>query len=275
MRYDQGMKGIRNDRAGAEPDEDIQEVLGRLGSGMRGGAPVRERRDRQGGAPRGRPSKPATAEPPPKADKDPAGRPGRITLGPDVGPLPDDREGLLAILNSPKSLAQALAVLEKLGAAHGQDLIEDGTSICAQDFGPLIQSMGVGSKASTITNFALYVVPLRRALARHFGVTSPDLVLMTDLAALSYWRAIQAESASVRFLSGAIENPQWLKHVEVCERVKVAATAQYIRLIETLRQATGRTVTLDPTQDAASILRFPIEEATNPHPEPRRKASAG
>mgnify|MGYP001612169990 CR=1 FL=1 len=197
-----------------------------------------------------------------------------MSLTPSAGPLPDTPDELPKIINEPKSFPQALGALRKLGQVYGRDLTEDGMSISAEDFGPLIEALGVGSNPAVITSFTLYVLPLRRALARHFGVRTPDLVLMVDLAVLAYWRALQAESHLVRYLADGISNPHWVKKVEVLEKVKSSATAQYIRIVEALRAATGKALNLHPDRDVASILRFPEQpDAREPLHERRRAAS--
>lgn len=199
----------------------------------------------------------------------------RVFLGPDTGILPDDDAELLKIIQAPQSLAQALAAIDKLGVRHGQNLREEGFTVSPEAFHPLVQSIGVGGSPQAISNFALFVVPLRRALAKHFAVTSPDLTAMVDLAALSYWRAIHTEGLIVRCLAGGLENLQMLKCAERLERIKAAAIAQYVRVVEVLQAATGRTAVLDPDQDAAAVLKFPKLSLANPFWGRPRRASRG
>lgn len=198
-----------------------------------------------------------------------------IALGPAPGPLPDSPEELLKIISHLQSLPQALAAMGMLGEPYGRDITEDMTQVSPETFWPIVNSMAVGGNAATTSNFAVYIVPLRRALARQFGAKTPDVAMMMDLAVLSYWRAIQAESLVVSYLAAALEKPHFIKHVDVLERVKESATRQFLRLLDALRMATGKTATLHPDRDAAAILRFPANLIDGTEAERRRAASAG
>lgn len=213
-----------------------------------GAAPLRERQRRKPAVGYTRPLEPAPT---------PGKTQGPITLAPSAGVLPDTAEELLSVIENPANLVQALGAVKKLGALYGRDIGEDMSSTDLQDFHPMITAVGVGSNAEAIKSFALYAAPLRRALARCFQARTADVGMMIDLVVVAYWKAMQAERASIIYLSAAVERPQLVDRVTALESVKDLAVRQMVRLLEALRAATGRRVSVDPDADAAKLLRFP------------------
>ena len=223
-------------------------------------------------AARGPESKPTEKEAPPSAV--PPEKVGPILFHPGGGsPLPDTAEGLMEVLNKPDNVAHALGAMQKLGELYGRDIVEDNSSPSLRDFNPMIIATGVGSNEQAISSFVGYAVPLRRALARYFQVTTPDVAMMLDMATISYWKAVQAERISVTYLCAALEKPNYIDKLPKLEMVKELAVRQMTRLLESLRVATGRRLAIDPDEDVAKVLRFP--QTVNPLQRRARKASAG
>lgn len=218
--------------------------------GVPGGGGVREKVRR----------KPAAAYTrPPGPTPRPGNTTGSIKLSVTEGVLPDTAEALLAVIENPANLAQALGAIKKLGALYGRDIGDDMSESDLKDFHPMITAIGVGGNAEAIKSFALYALPLRRALARSFQARTADIGMMIDLVVIAYWKALQAERASVVYLSAALERPHLVDKVPALERVKDLAVRQMVRLLEALRLATGRSLKLDPDADAAGLLRFPAD----------------
>lgn len=234
-------------------DDELTDLLRGAGAGGGAGhgpAPVNEK-----------PKQKPAVEPPrsPDAPPTPGKTTGPISLSPAPGPLPDTAEELLAVIQKPATIAQALGAVQKLGALYGRDITEDMSVTELQEFHPLITAVGVGSNPESIKSFVLYAIPLRRALARSFPAKSADIGMMLDLVVVAYWKAVMAERASVVYLTAAIEKPHLVDKVPALERVKDLAVRQLVRLLEALRVATGRRLTLDPDADVAKLLRFPAE----------------
>jgi hypothetical protein len=171
--------------------------------------------------------------------------------------LPDTDDGLLAVLDRPRSLLHAIGALDRLGQLHGRDASEDQSHQDFGDFHPAIIEAGVGTDAMAIRSFAMHAVPLRRALGRAYQVQTPDVAMLVDLTVLAYWRCLQAERAAIVLLGACLEKPEYLDRVPKLERVKDLAVRQLTRLLWALRMLTGRRVPLDPEADAVHVLRFP------------------
>lgn len=204
----------------------------------------------------------------------PAAAPGPILFRPTGGsPLPDTPEALMDVLNRPDNVAHGIEALQKLGELYGRDVVEDNSNPSAADFNPMIIATGVGSNPQAVSSFVGYAVPLRRALARYFNAKTPDIAMLVDMLTIAYWKAVQAERASVTYLAAAIEKPYYVDKVPKLEMVKELAVRQMTRLLEALRVATGRQLTIDPDEDIAKVLRFP--QTVRPLHRRVRKASAG
>lgn len=204
---------------------------------------------------------------------EPAAAYGPIAFTSHGGDLPDTSAELMEVINNPNNVAHALAAMAKLGELHGRDAIDDNSSPTPVDFNPMIVASGVGSNKQAIASFVCYAVPLRRALARHFQANTPDIAMMLDMVTVAYWKAVQAERISVTFLCAALEKPDYLDKLPKLEMVKELAVRQMTRLLEALRVATGRRLTIDPDEDIAKVLRFP--QTANPLQRRARRASAG
>lgn len=214
--------------------------------------------------------------PPPSPSAPPSGpAEGPVRFHADPGPLPDTAAELLAIINAPRSLAQAQAALEKIGKLYQRDVAEDMSFQSAEEFNPLVTTLGIGGNPATISAFALHVIPLRKSLGRQFGAASPAIHMLVDLTALSYWRCLQTEHAIVAHMAGALENPYFIQRAALLEKIKDLATKQLVRLLDALRAATGRSIQMDPDASAARILRFRQSSRADIDQKRFRRASAG
>lgn len=187
--------------------------------------------------------------------------------------LPETAAELVEVVRKPRSLVQAMAALEKLGNVCGRSAIDELKVADFASFHPIVISTGVGSDPDTIRSFALYAVPLRKSLADHFEVESPDVAMMLDLAVLAYWKAMQAERAVSNCLLAAMTNPHQIDNVVKFERVKERAVGQLTLLLEALRTNGGRRATTGANADVTTILPFP--SSVKPGRKRPRSASAG
>lgn len=191
----------------------------------------------------------------------------------DPTPLPDKPDELLEVIRQPRSVNHCLQAMTKLGDLYGRDIVSDNISKDFASFHPAITAAGVGNDAEAIRSFCLFAVPLRRVLGDYYQARTPDVAMLIDLLTLAYFRVLQAERATVALLSQALDNPHLIDRAASLEKIKDLASRQMVRLLEALRMATGRRLPLDPDQDAAKILRFPV--TFNQHHKRHRKVSVG
>lgn len=194
----------------------------------------------------------------------------RILIQPGSGPLPEMPEELLAVIDNPASVAQGVGALSKLGEIYGRDVVDDNAEFSYDNFHPTVIFGGISGNPDTNRTFVACAIPLRRALARHFQPRTPEIAMMLDILALSYWRWFQAERLAIHLLERSLADPRYLDGLQVAERAKESAVRMLGQMLQGLRLLTGRDLGV-PAEDP---LRNIIELTHVRKPVGQRKRAA-
>lgn len=195
-----------------------------------------------------------------------------LTSAPLPAELPETVGELQEELKKSTSVVRSLAIIEKLSAMYGAPVTADTGVTGEEDFHPLIIEQGFGNNPDAVHSVAVYLVPLRRQLARFFDATTPDVKLMCDSLGLAYWQVLQSERLSISMAAACLSDPTLYRRAEALDRTKDRAIRRMVFLLETLRRATGRTLTMAPEVDFGRVLQFPGSQAWLAS---KKRASAG